>query len=36
MAKMIHARVDNGTITVISMVILAHYEPTEMMIFFCL
>jgi hypothetical protein len=34
MAKMINSIVDNVTIMVISMVIITHNEPTEMMIFF--
>ena len=34
MAKMFHSRVDNGTITIIFMVIITHYERTEMIIFF--
>ena len=33
-AKMIHSRVDNSTIMIIFMVIITHYEQTEMMIFF--
>ena len=33
-AKMINSIVDNVTIMVISMVIITHNEPTEMMIFF--
>ena len=34
MAKMVHSRVDNSTIMIIFMVIITHYEQTEMMIFF--
>ena len=34
MAKMVHSRVDKGTIKIIFMVIITHYEQTEMMIFF--
>ena len=34
MAKMVHSRVDNGTIMIIFVVIITHYEQTEIMIFF--
>ena len=33
-AKMIHSRVDNGTIMIIYMVIITHYERTEIRFFF--
>ena len=33
-AKMIHSRVDNSTIMIILMVIITHYERTEIRFFF--
>ena len=32
--KKVHSRVDNGTIMIIFVVIITHYEQTEIMIFF--
>ena len=36
MAKMVHSREENGQIIIIFMVIIAHNERTEIMIFFYL